>query len=147
MKRCLGVLIPAVGFMVSAGIAAWLIHAYLPWDRLIYLVLPHRFTRSVALALMLCLLVAVVVVGIKALRDRDGRFNRELLALAFLPILPGGLAVYERVQASRYFLTQSSVITFADRAPPLIEASLAAAMAFLVATLAMTLRVLGDRRG
>ena len=147
MKRYLGVLIPTVGFIVSAGIAAWLIHVYLPWDRLIYLILPHRFIRSVVLAVMLCLLIAAVVVGIKALSDRDGRFNRELLALALLSTLPGGLAVYERVEASRSFLSQYNFITFADRAPPLIEASLIAAMAFLISTVAMTFRAMGDRRG
>lgn len=147
MKRYIGVLIPAVGFIVSAGIAAWLIHGYMPVDRLIYLILPHRIIRSVVLAVMLCLLIAAVAVGIKALRDRDGRFNRKLLTLALLPILPGGLAVYERVESSRSFLSQYDVITFAVRAPLLIEASLIAAMTFLISTVAMTFRALSDRRG
>ncbi|MFC7377917.1 hypothetical protein [Brevundimonas sp. GCM10030266] len=145
MKRYLGVLIPAVGFIVSAGIAAWLIGVYAPWYRLPYLVQTHEIVLRLVIALILCLLIAVLVVGARALVDRRGRFNRELLALALAPVLPAGLEIYNGVQGSRYFLINSNIVTFADRAPPLIEASSVAAFAFFVAALAMSFRLLGGR--
>jgi hypothetical protein len=147
MKRYFGVLIPAVGFILSAGIAAWLIQEHLPGYRLTYF--PQHTGPLQNLAIMLIALVSLgaLVLGLATLKRPDVSRARLLFFLAIASIVLGLLAAGYGVLGSQSMLVNAPAITFAHRVPFYAEAALIAALGFLVAILAMTLRVLGDRRG
>lgn len=145
MKRSLGVLIPAVGFIVSAGFVVWVTVTYAPWFRPIHLLQDADLVLKLAMFLIGALGFGVLAFGLPGKRG-DGKslpmviMTVAAVAIGFLAAAYGGLTTHSTLKDAR-------VIILAHQAPYYAETAFVAALGFLVATMAMTFRAMGDRRG
>ena len=145
MKRYLGVLIPAVGFIVSAGFVAWVTVTYAPWFRPIHLVQGADIVLKLAMFLIGTLCFGVLTLGL--LGRRGDRNSLPMVIMTVAAVAIGLLASANEALNSHSMLIDARVITLAHQAPYYAESAFIAALGFLVATMAMTFRATGDRRG
>jgi hypothetical protein len=145
MKRYLGVLIPAVGFIVSAGFVAWVTGTYAPWFRPIHLVQDADIVLKLAMFLIGTLCFGVLTLGLLARRGE--RKSLPMVTMTVAAVAIGLLAAAYWGINSHSTLIDARVITLAHQAPYYAGSAFVAALGFLVATMAMTFRAMGDRRG
>lgn len=145
MKRYFGVLIPALGFVVSGGFVAWVTVTYAPWFRPIHLVQDADILLKLAMVLIGALGFGVLAFGLPGKRG-DGK-SQPMVIMAVAAVAIGLLAAAYAGLTTHSELIDARVTPLAHQAPYYAEAAFVAALGFLVATMAMTFRAMGDRRG
>ncbi|MDQ8027151.1 MAG: hypothetical protein REJ23_00375 [Brevundimonas sp.] len=146
MKKYLGAVIAAVGFIVFAAICGALIGAHMPGYGPGILFLHADIIAKLVMMLIVLLHLPILILGLIAVIDGKGRLGLPLLIMAILPVLLGCLSAAYGFMNMQIALSRVGPVSFGVLAPSYAEMTLALAMGFFAATLAMIFRALGDRR-